>query len=160
VQDGESSRKEIAQKLGSKYWGPTRFRNALREGVRRGAFRKVGRDRYAANEGGARSASDQVEAVGDGRRLAAVRRAQLGHQVRDVHADRLPADEQGLGDLPVRAALGEQRQPLPLARGQAEGAVRLYRSEGRHGALPIRPSPRSTARLDAMSDGRLTHLSE
>ena len=33
--------------LGCKYWGPLRFRNALREGVARRAFRKTGRNRYA-----------------------------------------------------------------------------------------------------------------
>ena len=48
--DGESSRKEIGEKLGSRYWGPLRFRNALREGVKRGVFRKVSRDRYALPE--------------------------------------------------------------------------------------------------------------
>jgi hypothetical protein len=32
--------------LGCKYWGPLRFRQALKEGVERGAFRKVGRGRY------------------------------------------------------------------------------------------------------------------
>jgi MFS family permease len=30
------------------YWGPLRFRNALKEGVQRGAFRKTARNRYAA----------------------------------------------------------------------------------------------------------------
>jgi hypothetical protein len=45
--EGESARKEIGERLGQKYWGPMRFRAALREGVKRGAFRKVSRDRYA-----------------------------------------------------------------------------------------------------------------
>ena len=44
---GELSRDEIGDTLGCKYWGPMRFRNALKEGVERGAFRKVGRNRYA-----------------------------------------------------------------------------------------------------------------
>jgi hypothetical protein len=44
--EGEASRDHIGKKLGCKYWGPTRFRHALREGVKRGAFRKVGRGRY------------------------------------------------------------------------------------------------------------------
>jgi hypothetical protein len=38
----------IGDKLGCKYWGPLRFRNALKEGVQRGAFRKTARNRYAA----------------------------------------------------------------------------------------------------------------
>ena len=46
-EDGESERDAIGQKLGCKYWGPMRFRGALKEGVKRGAFRKAGRNRYA-----------------------------------------------------------------------------------------------------------------
>jgi hypothetical protein len=45
--EGETRRKDIGDRLGQKYWGPTRFRQALREGVTRGAFRKTGADRYA-----------------------------------------------------------------------------------------------------------------
>ena len=41
-EEGPAPRKEIGDRLGCKYWGPTRFRNALKEGVRRGAFRKEG----------------------------------------------------------------------------------------------------------------------
>jgi hypothetical protein len=44
---GEMSRKDIGEALGCKYWGPLRFRNALKEGLKRGAFRKTGRNRYA-----------------------------------------------------------------------------------------------------------------
>jgi hypothetical protein len=44
---GEMDRDEIGEALGCKYWGPMRFRGALKEGVERGAFRKVGRNRYA-----------------------------------------------------------------------------------------------------------------
>jgi hypothetical protein len=47
-EEGETAKKEIGDKLGQKYWGPLRFRYALKEGVKRGAFRKTGRDRYAA----------------------------------------------------------------------------------------------------------------
>jgi hypothetical protein len=43
---GELSREEIGDTLGCKYWGPMRFRNALKEGVKRGAFAKTGRSRY------------------------------------------------------------------------------------------------------------------
>jgi hypothetical protein len=46
-EEGELDRGEIGDRLGCKYWGPLRFRNALKEGVRRGAFRRVGRGRYA-----------------------------------------------------------------------------------------------------------------
>jgi hypothetical protein len=46
-EEGELDRKEIGDKLGCKYWGPLRFRNALKEGVERGAFRKVGRNKFA-----------------------------------------------------------------------------------------------------------------
>jgi hypothetical protein len=44
---GELDRNTIGEALGCKYWGPMRFRAALKEGVDRGAFRKVGRNRYA-----------------------------------------------------------------------------------------------------------------
>ena len=45
-EEGETHKDEIGEKLGCKYWGPLRFRNALREGVRRGVFRKAGGGRY------------------------------------------------------------------------------------------------------------------
>jgi hypothetical protein len=44
---GELDKDAIGETLGCKYWGPMRFRQALKEGVERGAFRKVGRNRYA-----------------------------------------------------------------------------------------------------------------
>jgi hypothetical protein len=47
AEEGEQTRKAIGEKLGCKYWGPMRFRNALREGVERGTFRKTSRGRYA-----------------------------------------------------------------------------------------------------------------
>ena len=43
---GEQSKDDIGSALGCKYWGPMRFRNALKEGVKRGAFRRAGRNRY------------------------------------------------------------------------------------------------------------------
>lgn len=43
---GELPRKEIGETLGCKYWGPLRFRRALKEGVERGAFRRTGSGRY------------------------------------------------------------------------------------------------------------------
>ena len=47
-EEGELSKDEIGDLLGCKYWGPLRFRGALKEGVERGAFRQTGRNRYAA----------------------------------------------------------------------------------------------------------------
>jgi hypothetical protein len=47
-EEGPQSRDAIGDKLGCKYWGPLRFRNALRQGVERGAFRKAGRGVYEA----------------------------------------------------------------------------------------------------------------
>jgi hypothetical protein len=44
---GEMARGDIGDALGCKYWGPMRFRRALKEGVARGAFRKAGGGRYA-----------------------------------------------------------------------------------------------------------------
>jgi len=46
-EEGELERGEIGERLGCKYWGPLRFRAALKEGVERGTFRKTGRNRYA-----------------------------------------------------------------------------------------------------------------
>jgi hypothetical protein len=43
---GELSRDEIGEALGCKYWGPLRFRQALKAGVERGAFRKLNGKRY------------------------------------------------------------------------------------------------------------------
>jgi len=53
---GEMSKDQIGEELGCKYWGPMRFRGALRKGVERGAFRKTGQNRYAAG-GDAKGAS-------------------------------------------------------------------------------------------------------
>ena len=44
---GEMERGDIGDALGCKYWGPLRFRGALKAGVDRGAFRKVGGGRFA-----------------------------------------------------------------------------------------------------------------
>ena len=47
TEEGELDKGTIGDTLGCKYWGPMRFRNALKEGVERGAFRKTARNRYA-----------------------------------------------------------------------------------------------------------------
>jgi hypothetical protein len=44
---GETSKSDIGDALGCKYWGPMRFRRALKAGVERGEFRRTGRGRYA-----------------------------------------------------------------------------------------------------------------
>ena len=44
---GEMDKDAIGETLGCKYWGPLRFRQALKEAVDRGVIRKVGRNRYA-----------------------------------------------------------------------------------------------------------------
>jgi len=47
AEEGELDRKTIGERLGCKYWGPSRFRAALKAGQERGEFRKVGHNRYA-----------------------------------------------------------------------------------------------------------------
>ncbi len=46
-EEGEMEKGAIGDKLGCKYWGPMRFRRALKAGVERGAFRKGSGGRYA-----------------------------------------------------------------------------------------------------------------
>ena len=46
-EEGELPKKEIGERLGCKYWGPMRFRGALKEGVARGAFKRTSGGRYA-----------------------------------------------------------------------------------------------------------------
>ena len=43
---GEMTREELGQAVGARYWGPGRFRSALREAVGEGAAQRVGRGRY------------------------------------------------------------------------------------------------------------------
>ena len=49
---GEMSRRELGQVAGCKYWGPGRFGAALRDAVRQGRIRRVGRGRYAPADDG------------------------------------------------------------------------------------------------------------
>ena len=46
-EEGEMSKSDIGERLGCKYWGPLRFRNALKEGVKRGAFQRTHGSSYA-----------------------------------------------------------------------------------------------------------------
>ncbi len=46
AEHGELGRQDLARRIGARYWGPGRFRNALREAVAEGAATRVGRDRY------------------------------------------------------------------------------------------------------------------
>jgi hypothetical protein len=46
-EEGELDRDTIGERLGCRYWGPSRFRQALKAGVKRGNFEKRGRNRYA-----------------------------------------------------------------------------------------------------------------
>jgi MFS family permease len=45
---GSASRKELARRVGSRYWGPGRFRGALREAVLEGRIRRLRNDQYAS----------------------------------------------------------------------------------------------------------------
>src|SRR5450755_410868 len=58
--------------------------------------------------------------VGDCRGLDPAGDAELRENARDMHADGLGADEQGLPDLRIRLAGGEQQENLAFALGQAE----------------------------------------
>jgi hypothetical protein len=48
---GELSRDELGRRVGARYWGPGRFRAALREAVAEGTARRVSRSSYAAPDG-------------------------------------------------------------------------------------------------------------
>jgi hypothetical protein len=47
---GELDRDELGEKVACKYWGPGRFRRALRLAADRGQIRRTGRRRYAPAE--------------------------------------------------------------------------------------------------------------
>jgi hypothetical protein len=44
---GPTERRELARLVGARYWGPGRFRSALREAVDEGRVRRVSRGTYA-----------------------------------------------------------------------------------------------------------------
>ena len=82
------------------------------------------------------SASAGTRPERDRRRLAAGRDTELADDVRDVDAGRALADEQVLGDLTVRAPIGDERQDLALARGEPESDPRRHATRARR--LPVR----------------------
>jgi hypothetical protein len=47
-EQGELDRYELAERVGARYWGPGRFRAALRGAVSDGVARRTGRNRYAS----------------------------------------------------------------------------------------------------------------
>ena len=49
---GELRREELARRVGARYWGPGRFRAALREALREGEVHRASRSTYAAGPGG------------------------------------------------------------------------------------------------------------
>jgi hypothetical protein len=49
---GPTERQELARLVGARYWGPGRFRAALREAVQEGHARRVSRSTFAPPEGG------------------------------------------------------------------------------------------------------------
>ncbi|MDX6608310.1 MAG: hypothetical protein QOF85_235 [Solirubrobacterales bacterium] len=44
---GSANRRELARRVGGRYWGPGRFRGALREAVTEGRVERLSRDQYA-----------------------------------------------------------------------------------------------------------------
>ena len=47
---GPTERRELARLIGARYWGPGRFRAALREAVQDGSARRVSRSTFAPPE--------------------------------------------------------------------------------------------------------------
>jgi MFS family permease len=47
---GSANRKELARRVGGRYWGPGRFRGALREAVLEGRVKRLRHDQYAPKE--------------------------------------------------------------------------------------------------------------
>jgi MFS family permease len=46
AEHGKLSRQELARRIGARYWGPGRYRDALREAVAEGAVQRIGRNTY------------------------------------------------------------------------------------------------------------------
>jgi MFS family permease len=59
---GAANRRELARRVGARYWGPGRFRSALREAVAEGAVKRLRGGEYApAQSAGERSSSQLAE---------------------------------------------------------------------------------------------------
>jgi MFS family permease len=59
---GSANRRELARRVGARYWGPGRFRSALREAVAKGAVKRLRGGEYAPrHEAGAQSPSRPAE---------------------------------------------------------------------------------------------------
>ena len=56
-EQGELDRRQLADRVGARYWGPGRFRAALRGAVSDGSVRRVGRERYASTRATAGSSA-------------------------------------------------------------------------------------------------------
>ncbi len=54
---GDLDRRQLAERVGARYWGPGRFRAALRGAVSDGSVRRVGRERYASTRATAGSSA-------------------------------------------------------------------------------------------------------
>jgi MFS family permease len=50
AEHGSANRRELARRVGGRYWGPGRFRGALREAVLEGRVKRLRRDEYAPAE--------------------------------------------------------------------------------------------------------------
>ena len=59
---GELSRNELGRRIGARYWGPGRFRTALREAVAEGAARRASRSTYTAPNGREKGAQGAAQA--------------------------------------------------------------------------------------------------
>ncbi len=93
-----------------------------RHGDRRSTI--AGLKAAAAERGDSPRPVRRAHAVRDLGGLGAVGHAELAEDVGDVQARGLGADEQPLGDLPVRQPLADQLEHLGLAGGQAERGQR------------------------------------
>jgi len=61
---GSANRRELARRVGGRYWGPGRFRGALREAVTEGRVKRLRRDQYAS----VTRVAEQLAATNDRRR--------------------------------------------------------------------------------------------
>lgn len=69
INESPQSLAQLSARLGARYWGPGRLREAVRSGVASGRIRRVGRARYAAASSGATQPSvpDDPSAASDRR---------------------------------------------------------------------------------------------